>query len=47
MKTILVDAVFCFIIEKEEGKFEVVERKTGEVTYHTEEELLATLTKSA
>ncbi len=31
---------------KEEGKFEVVERKTGDVTYHTEEELLATLTKS-
>ena len=23
MKTILVDAVFCFIIEKEEGKFEI------------------------
>ena len=23
MKTILVDAVYCFIIEKEEGKFEV------------------------
>jgi prolyl-tRNA synthetase len=27
---------------KEEGKFEVVERKTGEVTYHTEEELFNT-----
>jgi prolyl-tRNA synthetase len=32
---------------KEEGKFEVVERKTGEVTYHTEEELMETLKKTA
>ena len=32
---------------KEEGKFEVVERKTGEVTYHTEEELFATFLNNA
>lgn len=32
---------------KEEGKFEVVKRQTGEVTYHTEEELFALLTKNA
>ena len=30
---------------KEEGKFEVVERKTGEVTFHTEEELFNTFAK--
>jgi prolyl-tRNA synthetase len=32
---------------KEEGKFEVVERKTGEVTYHTEDELMDTLKKTS
>ena len=32
---------------KEEGKFEVVERKTGEVTYHTEEELFTTFGKKS
>ncbi len=32
---------------KEEGKFEVVERKTGEVTYHTEEELMSSFSKKA
>lgn len=32
---------------KEEGKFEVVERKTGEVTYHTEEELFTSFSKKA
>jgi prolyl-tRNA synthetase len=31
---------------KEEGKFEVVERKTGEVTHHTEEELMEMLRQS-
>lgn len=31
---------------KEEGKFEVVERKTGEVSYYTEEELFAAFSKT-
>jgi prolyl-tRNA synthetase len=31
---------------REEGKFEVVERKTGEVTYCTEEELHQRFLKS-
>ena len=32
---------------KEEGKFEVVTRKTGEVSYHTEDELFATFKENA
>ena len=31
---------------KDEGMFEVVERKTGEVSYHTEEELFAVLKRN-
>ena len=32
---------------KDEGKFEVVQRNTGEVTYHTEDELIDVLKKTA